>query len=132
MNIGFTGTREGMNAKQAKFVWDLLLVLQNETQFNIHHGDCIGSDEQFHSMAVQLGADIYIHPPENRILRAFCSPSKIIFPVKPYLERDKDIVQSSDLLIATPKEQYQQIRSGTWFTYKWAQKMSIPTLVVYP
>lgn len=133
MNIGFTGSREGMTGRQKTFVWEMLLLLQEDSIFHGHHGDCIGSDAQFHEMMVQLGGEVTIHPPKKREFRAFCdSGATNKWLEKDYLERDRDIVQCSDLLIATPKENIEIKRSGTWYTVRFAREKKIPTLVVYP
>ncbi|HEY8864588.1 MAG TPA: hypothetical protein VIO37_10510 [Candidatus Dormibacteraeota bacterium] len=66
---------------------------------------------------------IVIHPPDNGRLRAFrgkegSSAEVEIRPVKPYLERDRDIVADVELLIACPGEFHEINRSGTWYTVR--------------
>jgi hypothetical protein len=43
-----------------------------------------------------------------------------------------DIVVESELLIATPKEVKEQLRSGTWATVRRARKVGIPIILITP
>jgi hypothetical protein len=97
----------------------------------LRHGDCIGVDEQAHYIAVELGYKIIIHPPENPIKRAFCKDSITLAPL-PYLDRNKQIVNNSDIIIAVPKENSQVLRSGTWSTVRFAQKQGKRIYIIYP
>ena len=73
-----------------------------------------------------------IHPPNIKDKRAFCNDYRFSFPEKPYLERNHDIVDNSDVLIATPKESVEQIRSGTWATIRYAKKLNKPIMIMEP
>lgn len=149
MLIGFTGTREGMTDFQREELSNLLK-LKACTEFM--HGDAVGSDEQANYLALGLGIKVFsIHPPDNPHKRAWCfdpekttNHNRIItqykdidgvqvkwFPVLGYLERNKKIVDSTELLIATPKEFRHTLRSGTWATirYCWKKKKN---LVIIP
>lgn len=140
MIIGFTGTRIGMTYRQKHVVEGILYDFFEVTQdamcddpdwtFEFHHGDCVGADEQFHNMVFEWGK-VIIHPPEFKSMRAFCK-SDYILPPKPYLERNHDIVDASELMIATPKESEEILRSGTWATVRYARKKKKIVIVVYP
>lgn len=119
MKIGFTGTREGMTEKQKT---ELKKQFKSLKIKEFHHGDCIGADEEAHKIFSSKYSNfkIYIHPPVNPSKRAYCL-SDNIFPEKPYLERNKDIVDRCDLLIAAPKGK-EEPRSGTWATVRYARK----------
>lgn len=91
-----------------------------------HHGDCFGSDEDaFHLMSLFDIPKCEIHPGPS--FRSHCKNNRIenvfIHKPKPFLNRNKDIVNSSDLLIATPGEYIEELRSGTWSTIRYAEKM---------
>lgn len=45
IHIGFTGTQRGMTGVQIRVVMQLLISL---AATDVHHGDCIGSDDDFH------------------------------------------------------------------------------------
>ena len=119
MRIGFTGTKEGMTDQQALVLYDILKGLEIS---EAHHGDCVGADSEFHVMCIDLGIPVHIHPPTNSYARAFCENAAKVHPKKPYLERNKDIVNVSDAMFATPKENEEQLRSGTWATIRYTRK----------
>jgi len=95
------------------------------------HGDCIGSDEQAHVIAVELSIQVTIHPPTDPTHRAYCSGNQNC-ESKEYLARNKDIVNNSGLLIATPGEFNEQRRSGTWSTIRYARKQRVNLIVIFP
>lgn len=128
-HIGFTGTQEGMTSKQRNKVKSIVRKAKVNT---VHHGDCIGADEQFHNIATSLGIVVHIHPPKIASKRAFCLNAYMIHLQKPYLERNKDIVNSCDLLIAAPKEKEEQLRSGTWATIRYTRKQKKDHVIVFP
>lgn len=130
MNIGFTGTQRGMTIKQLEKVFHILI--ENIGSFS-HHGDCIGADAQFHFLAVAVGSRVVIHPPDNPSKRAYCYYATEIREDKPYLRRNQDIVNESDILIATPGETTEQLRSGTWATIRRGRKKKGMTVyIIYP
>jgi hypothetical protein len=129
IKLGFTGTQVGMTPAQ-RLVFATLLRELGVTE--LHHGDCIGADEQAHTIALADNISIIVHPPHNSSKRAFCRGAKDIHPTKPYLERNHDIVDETGALIATPKEKEEQLRSGTWATYRYATKQKKRTIIIYP
>ena len=130
MKIGFTGTRKGMTFEQKKqLVKYLLTVSKHDKEF--HHGDCIGADAEAHRIAVQCGFSIYKHPPEDDSYRAYCFLGDEYEP-KEYLARNKDIVNTTDVLIATPKSNKEEIRSGTWSTVRYAEKNNKEVIIISP
>jgi hypothetical protein len=48
------------------------------------------------------------------------------------LERNTEIVKACDVLIATPKEQDEVLRSGTWATIRRARKYDKKLAVIFP
>ena len=125
---GFTGTQRGLSLPQAKALKSLMENLQLE---EFHHGDCIGADAAAASFAHDLHLRIVIHPPVIATKRAFCKGDEERI-ARPYLERNHDIVNESDLLIATPGETEEQLRSGTWATIRFARKRHKPIFLVFP
>lgn len=129
MNIGFTGTKMGMSQFQYEKVFDILNLCEvNE----FHHGDCVGSDKESHEIASKLNIDIVIHPPIKDSKRAFCKGYKNLYKKKEYLDRNRDIVDETNLLIATPCGEKEVIRSGTWYTIRYAKKIGKPIIIVFP
>ena len=83
------------------------------------------------------GSNVYnslrIHPPDNPTKRAFCFvPGDVIYEPKPYLIRNRDIVDQTDLTVAAPFEFEEQLRSGTWSTIRYAARIVKPLIVVLP
>ena len=127
LDLAFTGTRNGMETKQA---FTVRLLLARKKPRSVHHGDCKGADAEFHAMALKQGCKIIIHPPTVSTLRAFLSGEKK--PPKPYLERNQDIVDSSSELIAAPETEREVTRSGTWSTVRYARKKGKLISIVLP
>lgn len=139
MKIGFTGTQTGMTEMQQKVFYQVMLDFGGtKTQKEFHHGDCIGADAQAHRLACcSLGWKPIIHPPRNPSKRAWCAttwpcPEFQVLPTKEYLERNHDIVDTSFALIATPAQDEEQLRSGTWATIRYAKKKNIHLAIIYP
>lgn len=129
-HIGFTGTQEGMSDLQLKLLRDMLSAAVKDCEVVFHHGDCVGADEQAHEIALTLGCKIHIHPPLNSSKRAFCDAWDVMYGENPYLVRNKDIVNSSIGLIAAPKTDKEEQRSGTWSTVRYATKINKPIIIL--
>ena len=135
--IGFTGTQSGMTQAQ-KLMFDAIVLSANEHgAVEFHHGDCIGADNEAHEAVLLLSKHFscnvktIIHPPIIKSKRAFCSADESRDPL-PYLDRNQKIVDSIDILIATPAEQKEKLRSGTWSTIRRAREQSKPILIINP
>ena len=135
MRIGFTGTQKGMTDFQKHEVSMVLLFnsyICTGVSGEAHHGDCIGADAEFEELAKKEGFTTYAHPASDTgNKRAYCK-SDILLPAKPALERNKDIVNAVDIMIATPKENHEVLRSGTWATIRYAKKCGWLIHVIYP
>lgn len=127
MDIGFTGTREGMTDRQRTAFKALLIGHAGP----FHHGDCVGADEQAAGLARDAGLRIIGHPPTDGRLRAHY-PSDENFDPRPYLDRNRDIVDASRVVIAAPKEMAEAAKGGTWATIRYARKRGVALWVVLP
>ena len=121
IRVGFTGTQRGLTDEQ-KAALDRLFHELGQDAVEIHHGDCVGADEEAHDLADNHAFDIVRHPPDKDDKRAFCTGGEERDP-KPYLDRNKDIVDETDMLIACPNGE-ERVRSGTWSTVRYARKRS--------
>lgn len=128
MKIGITGTREGANKSQLERVAKLLTDLKGT---ELHHGDCVGVDEQVAGIARYLGYKIICHPPKSSYLRANYPSDDYKKPLD-YLSRDRAIVDATDLLIVVPLHNEWQPRGGTWYTHDYAQKKRKPMELIWP
>lgn len=120
--VGFSGSREGMSPEQRRRVKSMLIDLE---PVEAHHGDCVGADEQFHSLCRGLKIPIVLHPSDLKGTRAFCNGAIRTERTKPPLERNKDIVRESSVLVATPKEGREPEPGpgqGTWSTVRYGRK----------
>lgn len=125
--VGFTGTRLGMTGPQIAQVDDL-------TQFGfstVHHGDCLGADYDMDCIAKANGQFRIVHPPSNPRLRAWCD-GDVILPEKPYHDRNRDIVDAVEIVLACPHEPERQVRGGTWYTIDYAESQKKHVIVVWP
>lgn len=99
-----------------------------------HHGDCIGSDAEFHDIVrdVSPASTILVRPPTNPKKRAW-KQGDFIFKPKPYMVRDDDIIAESHLMLATPYQFDEQGRgSGTWAVIRHTRKAKKPLIIIWP
>ena len=129
MIIGFTGTQTGMTEDQYGSVQ---VIIQRLKVDEAHHGQCIGADMDFHEIIRQnTDAKIVSHPPIVQTKIGECEADEYRNP-QDYLVRNQDIVNECDVLVATPKENNEVLRSGTWATIRRATKAKKPVLIVNP
>jgi hypothetical protein len=96
-----------------------------------------GSDADFHYLIREIdqGIRIIIHPgfpvdhPGDTTLRAFCDGDHTSAP-KSFLACDCDIVDETDMLIATPATKKET--RGTWYTINYSRKQKKERVIVYP
>jgi hypothetical protein len=137
--IGFTGTRHGMTEAQKRAVGAFLASSFELDSFLMgRHGDCVGADAEFHDMVKALGdpACVTIHPPVDEALRAFKAGdfkgNDTLLPPKTHFARNRDIVDKSDFLLATPRDSSEQQFGGTWYTVNYARKKGKPVVIFWP
>lgn len=132
--FGFTGTREKMTPRQKAWLVEWLGV-HTRPNDELHHGDCVGADEFVHYVALALGLRVKVHPPEDKRHQAFCSgfdDRAQVFPPLPYHRRNENIVSHTDELIAVPRRQFEEMRSGTWSTVRKARRFNKPITIIGP
>jgi hypothetical protein len=106
------------------------LAVSNLRPVEFHHGDCAGADAEAHDIVRLFCPDtrIVVHPPESDFLRAYKAGDEMRDPFS-YLIRDRNIVDFTDILYATPYTDYYQPRSGSWFTIRYAGVKQKPCTV---
>lgn len=132
MIVGVTVTRKGITRAQKSVAMSVLAFMRAE---RLHHGDCRNGDEALHALARGLGIAVEIHPPEKGALRAYCAalPGETVWPEKPYLDRNRDIVGAVGFVLAFPEnEEGEILRSGTWSTVRYARRVERPGIIVRP
>ena len=133
MNIGFTGTQEGMTFQQ-KFSLGRKLDELNPTinRTVAHHGDCVGADAEFHVLCQARGISVCLRPCTITSKRAYCVDAIRTALVQDPITRNHFIVADSELMFATPKDDHEVLRSGTWATIRYAQKLWKHIIVIWP
>lgn len=129
--IGFSGSREGMTKRQKLMVH---FCFKDFAPSTFHHGDCVGSDESAHRLYITHSNDTLVHIHHASGLdryKAHCR-ADINHPAKPPLERNHDIVDASDIMLFTPKEDQPVLRSGTWATFRYALSLGKPMVLIQP
>ena len=131
MHLGITGTQtiEKVSEERLKY---LCLVLESlvGTYTHFHHGDCVGIDEYAARYAHSLGYRIVCHPPKNSLKRAMTMYHDI-YPALDYLDRNRQIVLHSDLVLAIPVDPNKEVLcSGTWACVRYARKVGRPLAII--
>lgn len=132
--LGFTGSRKGLTQSQKD---SFLAAAVMFTPDILRHGDCVGADawahEFFATCKQQNGRPIIlIHPANMPRLRAYCQ-GDVVYDPKPPLERNHDIVDQCDGLLACPEGPEDRYpRSGTWATVRYAVRQNKPVVIIYP
>jgi hypothetical protein len=129
MILGFTGTQGAVKLIQFDALVELVKRLNPE---EAHHGDCIGADDLFHDICMDLDIPVIIHPPINASKRAYCEGFLGRWLEKDYIVRNHDIVDESEIVIAVPPTAEELKRSGTWSTWRYAKKTGKETYLVLP
>lgn len=137
MKVGITASREGMTTLQRDaFRRDILsLEAFRKPDCEFHHGGCVGGD-------TEASRIMKTEEPFSSV-QVVCHPSYIasmtgrffahrIFPAKKPLDRNKDIVDSVSLLYVCPKSDYEELRSGTWATCRYARKRGVEIRIIWP
>lgn len=136
MILGFTGTRSVLPVRQRAALRAILGTLASVEACCLHHGDCIGADATAQELCQSVGIGTVIHPPVNQGWRAyshhFGKNILKVLPPKSFLGRDRDIVDSCQLLIACPRTRTLEPHSGTWYTVQYARRSRVPVLLIYP
>jgi hypothetical protein len=125
--IGFTGTRKGLAMDQQAALAAILARYHG----SFHHGDCIGADKQAHEIVRSCGYSVTIHAPVKSNLRAWCK-GDVEMPPRGYLDRNRDIVDTTQRLIAALAGMAEEHRSGTWSTVRYAMNVGKPVSIVFP
>jgi hypothetical protein len=141
MRVGFTGTQEGMTAKQKAEVAFWLRNIADGQSFakdpvTLHHGGCIGADAEAHDLAAHLGYRREVHPAlvdvSKQATLTINEDGDVVARPRSPLDRNKDIVDRVDVLIAAPRQRKEVMRSGTWHTVRYAAKVGRTTIMVWP
>jgi len=131
VHLAITGTRKGLTEAQFNRVKELI-IMEGDMYSHLHEGDCIGVDDEVTQMFQNIRPEITIvcHPPENSRCRAFGVYNEIK-DERPYIMRDKDMVDASFIVWACPAGE-EITRSGTWTTVRYARNQGKLITIIYP
>jgi hypothetical protein len=136
LKLGFTGTQLGCSADQLVNLDYLLRRCFRAGQVvSVHHGDCIGADEQFHDLVRMIWPKVRIigHPSSEAYVEKHANcKTDASWKGRAPLARNKDIVNATDYLIACPKNSVELRRSGTWSTIRYARKLRRSVDLILP
>lgn len=127
--VGFTGTRAVITPIQA---YTLGMVFSALNPKEAHHGDCKGADQVFHQTCMFTKTLVVTHPCNIQEQRGFCEGATTELPIKDPLERNRDIVDQVEIMLATPHTLQEELRSGTWATIRYARRVHKPLAIIYP
>jgi len=142
MKVGFTGTREGMTDQQADVVSRFFRglncsVVTVACPLEFHHGACVGADAQ---AALMVDREVFAgrrtivaHPGDLGAMTDAIAMelSDVRHRPKPPLDRNRDIVDAVEVLVATPKGPEQFKGSVTWATIRYARKRGKRVVIVW-
>ena len=127
MILGATGTRHDLTA--AQLVW---LRAQVRVADELHHGACVGADAAAHQAAKDHMVRTIVHPPaDQRLMMPVDAEAHSWLLAKPYLDRNRDIVDAADVVIALP-DGPERPKGGTWYTVRYAMRAGKPVAICYP
>ena len=138
MIIGFTGTLKGTTLPQKNKLHELLQYYVPES---VVHGGAWGSDHDFDTTCLMhgiFGDVIHIWPGSEerekfwREHRQKQGTPLWMEEWQPPLSRNRDIVREATVMLATPKLDHEEIRSGTWATIRHTRHMSKPLHIIWP
>lgn len=137
--IGFTGTRK-INSNQRAVLGKIAdaLLVSGFVDNSLSHGNCRGADEAMHFaiMCLVYPWHVKIHPgPESQwdAGQLPCATPHALTSCerRPYLERNKAIIDASQLCLAVV-DGPERKRSGTWSTVRYARKTGTPVVILWP
>ena len=144
INISFTGSRQGMTARQKETLEFILHHLTSEKymlnrpeEINFHHGGAVGADEEAHDIVLKIPHMFNIVRPVGEERWNYWQNEKrgyrIVLDWKDDpLERNQDIVMAGNILFACPRTREEELRSGTWHTIRFAKKKRRRCIILDP
>ena len=134
--LAFTGPRDGMQFAQFNTLRAQLTRLAPSLHTALH-GGCVGADAQFHQLLREqnLLSITEVYWSDITAQRAILPDLSLVRrqhdPDDPLL-RNEVMARRCDLLIATPAETKEKLRSGTWTTIRRARKFGKRILYIWP
>lgn len=131
-HLAFTGSKDEVTQKQRVRLRRELEAARDEGFLWMHNGDCVEGDRIAAELWADLNRKIMLHPPIKDKYRAFIDYADVACEPRGYLERDQDMVECSERLYACPRTYDEQRRSGTWTTIRYARKLRMKIVIIFP
>ncbi len=143
MKIGIAGNFEAMTTVQKDTLLKLLRRFEHSYRdLFVHTGGCIGAEKDLVDLLVmhEIVRELHVHPPENVKIRAKISPDalkksgiKLIkHSERPHQERNHEIVNSTDIFIAIPKEKEEIKESDVWMAVRYCKRNKKQVITIFP
>ena len=144
--VGFSGPRKGMTPEQkAKFKELIEELCRTKPSVELHHGDCIGADEEADDIFNRWSAlyayvynEIIVHPPIDKKWRAFVKMKHhfvsitLRAPRSYHVRNDNIIYEINEMIAAAPSFEEIKRGSGTWSVIRKTRKVGKKLTVIYP
>lgn len=130
INIGITGTRKGANKVQQIAISQKLKGVSH-----FHHGCAVGVDIKAAQMAHNSGIYVVGHPGmdvHGNVRSNITNFDNHTEEPLPFLQRNRIIVDASNLMLAVPKDMQEERRSGTWYTVRYCRTVNKPLIILWP
>lgn len=137
MIISFTGTsRKKPTEAQTISLMKLLEEARSNGYHILSHGEAPNADKVANNCAHMAGMETRSHPwTGNKTLRGYPIRFRYVDdrrePKDDPIERNHDIVDEGEFLIAMPSEP-EYTRSGTWATVRYARKLHRTIAIIWP
>lgn len=131
-HLAFTGSKDRITVPQKQRLLCELKTARDQGFLWMHNGDCVEGDFIAATLWKSLKRKVMLHPPLRDKYRAFFNKADIVCEPRGYLERDSDMVECSERLYACPQTYDEQRRSGTWTTIRYARKLRLEIVIVFP
>lgn len=127
--MGVTSSCLGLTKLQEQWIANFL---NENTAYVLHHGDCVGGDDEVAHLFAEYGTYIIAHPGNSMTHRAYSTANDLILPSMDNLRRNRVIVTHSEFMLALPGTAFEIMRSGTWHTIRYAKNQKVPLVVIKP
>lgn len=124
-----TGTQRGITFAQHQAVRRFLARYQRIEEF--HSGACIGADYAVNNIVARRvpGVELHLWPCTIRSKQAI-GPCHVRHAEREPMDRNQEMVNRCQILLAFPGEREEVLRSGTWATIRRARK-AFKTIVYF-
>lgn len=120
----------------------VIQVLNLRTPLRVHHGACEGADRDLWKLCRGHGLSTLAAPipqtmwpskqEQHDWAKSVQEEGDVVEDIREPLRRNGIIAGRSDALLAIPKRDREELRSGTWMTIRFARKALRPILIVWP